>query len=266
MEKVIDDFNCTKHVVYLGESEFSTWQLFIYAKAYSGQVKTSKVTVGDETTVLEKVLIGGDLIRIKHSEIDAYLCASVCFKDDNPEVYFRKYHGEHETEINNLDTIWEICSDRRIYQGEGIRPHSPTVVLKHLNSGRLLTIEAATGKCNLGPVNLNPNNTDIICTTRFEPLQLKVNTLKSNLSYKIACQVSNSGDGNTEVMYLSQGDSILTKDDLENKPESIQLSKDLLFVPLEDHFYDETRIRAEFHLENKVDEAFVIETVDESEK
>lgn len=25
VEKIIDDFNCTKHVVYLGESEFSTW-------------------------------------------------------------------------------------------------------------------------------------------------------------------------------------------------------------------------------------------------
>ena len=206
------------------------------------------------------------MIRIKHSEIDAYLAASVCFKDSAPEVYFRKYYGEHETEVNNANTIWEINEDREVYQGKGIVPNSPCVVLKHLNSGRILTIDAATGRCNLGPINLNQNMSNLICTTRFEPLQLKVDSLRADLSYKIACQVINEDSSYTEMMYLASGKEVLSKDELENTSESIKLSQDLLFVPLEDHFYDETRIRAEFNLENKVDEAFVIEMVEEEEK
>lgn len=67
-------------------------------------------------------------------------------------------------------------------------------------------------------------------------------------------------------MYLSQGSELLNKDDLENKPQSIKLTQELLFVPLEDHFYDESRIRAEFSTKNKVDEAFVIEMVSQEEK
>ena len=41
----------------------------------------------------------GTLIRLKHTEFESDLTASINFINDKPEVYLRKYNGTHLEEL-----------------------------------------------------------------------------------------------------------------------------------------------------------------------
>jgi hypothetical protein len=62
------------------------------------------------------------------------------------------------------------------------------------------------------------------------------------------------------------GQNTLNKDGFENKHESLELSRELLFEPLEDYLLEETRTRAEFTQSNNSDEAFLVTQIDDTEK
>lgn len=58
----------------------------------------------------QQMISGSDIITIKHSELEGLLCASISFQGENPEVYFRKYNGQHQEEeqsvgYHNLDQL-----------------------------------------------------------------------------------------------------------------------------------------------------------------
>jgi hypothetical protein len=59
----------------------------------------------------EHFIKGGDLVRLKHTEIEGFLTADQCYEDEsgkNPEIYIRKYTGSYNTELNHVDSLWEV--------------------------------------------------------------------------------------------------------------------------------------------------------------
>ncbi len=65
-----------------------------------------------------KTIQGGDFIRIKCPALNSYLTSSLCYQENTPEVYYRKYMGDFQEEHLTPNTIWEIYHKKRIYQGK----------------------------------------------------------------------------------------------------------------------------------------------------
>jgi hypothetical protein len=88
VQKVFTDIYSDLHIIYLGYDQECTWQLFLHSnpKEETAQGKQEQI-------------IGHDVITIKHSELDGYLCSSLNFKSEYPEVYFRTYQGTQQEEV-----------------------------------------------------------------------------------------------------------------------------------------------------------------------
>ena len=69
------------YTVYLGAEPDLTWQILEHSKAKSDEFEQSQVITGNQ------------LITIKHTELEAFLCANACFSDGLIQPYFRKYEG-----------------------------------------------------------------------------------------------------------------------------------------------------------------------------
>lgn len=80
VQKVLLDIKSYKHIAFLGGENFSTWKIFLCSKSQQSD---------------EEAISGTELVRIRHSELTAYLASSLCFEGQTPEIYFRNYHGEY---------------------------------------------------------------------------------------------------------------------------------------------------------------------------
>ena len=63
---------------------------------------------GSHKTEDSMIVRGGDIIRLKHTEIEAYLAADVCMQTQHPEVYGRIYQGTYAEELDCINTFWEV--------------------------------------------------------------------------------------------------------------------------------------------------------------
>ena len=73
----------------------STWQIFPHGKEFIEE---------DDINVIK----GGDLIRLRHTELLEYLSVDQAFNSENPEVYLHKYNGDYEEEGNTAKSIFEV--------------------------------------------------------------------------------------------------------------------------------------------------------------
>lgn len=87
VQKVFTDLNSNMHTVFLGYEQTCTWQLFLHSAPQEN----------DEPRPQE--IVGHDVITIKHSELEGYLCSSISFQGDSPEIYFRCYKGSTPEEV-----------------------------------------------------------------------------------------------------------------------------------------------------------------------
>ncbi len=89
------------------------------------------------------IVRGGDLVRIRHTEHEAYLAADYCMQTENPEVYGRLYYGEFSEESESMNSIWEVEIDNRSNKGGnceilGSKKNYKHLRLRHLLTGRIL--------------------------------------------------------------------------------------------------------------------------------
>ena len=251
VQKVLSDPKCFRHTAYLGGEKFSTWKIFLHSRPLDGEKKQ------------DKVIRGGDLVRIKHSELDAMLTSSLCFEDQTPEIYFRDYYGEYIEEKNILNSIWEISHNQKIFQGSTFELDKDLVTLRHLNSGRLLCIETLTGKVYLEPISGSYSSKDEDENImRLMTVQRGMTHLEPYSTYRIQHKDSHSQISS----YLSYTEEDLSRDMLENKNSTTRLIKDMQFAPLENHFFDERRIKACFSEKLNIEEAFIFTKVPPEEE
>eukprot|EP00753_Platysulcus_tardus_P010959 PLAT3172.1.p1 GENE.PLAT3172.1~~PLAT3172.1.p1 ORF type:complete len:3198 (-),score=1828.26 PLAT3172.1:113-9706(-) len=62
------------------------------------------ISYSDYNPAADRYIMGGDAVRLRHTEADAYLCADV----DTGRVYLRVYSGEESSEALSTDALWEI--------------------------------------------------------------------------------------------------------------------------------------------------------------
>ena len=137
---------------------------------------------------LQKI-VGHDAILIKHTELEALLCASIAFQNECPEIYFRSYNGVHTEEEISLNNIWEIIHHDKLFQGKAFETGSKAkIVLRHFNSSRLLC------KDERGNLILEKMITEVN-SPRYEPvvfnvdpIQVGLKRLYANQTYKIVTE------------------------------------------------------------------------------
>ena len=119
-----------RHEVYLGENGYEAWEILLFSSNYhSSDAETNRL------------IEGYDLIRIKHSEFDSYLSASLSFEFDRPEeVYFRRYNGVFSEEETGINDIWEIAHHRRINQGTTFQLPETPICLRNFNTGKKIMV------------------------------------------------------------------------------------------------------------------------------
>lgn len=90
---------------------------------------------------------GGDLIRIRHTEIAGELTVETNFSNDFEECFLRKYQGEFPEEETSVNSVWEVEIDSPFFRGDQIEifneeseEQAKTYRLRHLLSGKLLVI------------------------------------------------------------------------------------------------------------------------------
>lgn len=217
----------------------------------------------DDTDKLK--LEGGDLVRIRHSELSAYLCSSLNFEGENPEVYFRQYYGKYLEEMDSLNTIWEICHGDVIFQGKKIDCMLDQVVLRHFNSGRVMKIETEpmSGKTSLENVDYDyeGHESEIPKTKLYiVPVQTGMTHVQVDTTYRFKY------DNDRVPLYLSHTEKNLSRDTLERKSQTLKMMSEVKFTPLEDEFFDVIRSEAEFKETINVEEAYIFTKISEKEK
>jgi hypothetical protein len=218
------------HTVFLGYEQSCTWQLFLHSLPK------------DEDNPKTPEILGHDVITIKHSELEGYLCSSISFQGDSPEIYFRCYKGQHpEEEIsvgkpNQLNCLWEIIHENRLMQGRSFDANSrQRFILRHFSSGRLLCIDERSNlvleKLSNEGASLRPD--PLILSV--EPIQKGQNKIYSNQSYRIFVNQE-------QPLILSRSQENLTWKTLESNVKTAELEKEMNFTPLDDSYLDETRV------------------------
>ena len=125
-----NDENSTRFEANLSLSQEISWRLCFHGK--------------DPSLDENKILRGGNLVRIRHNETGSFLAAQVSFSTKKMEAFLRIYEGEYTEEINSVSTLWEVEYDKNIHRGakcllfdEGGNPIKYR--LRHYLTGRALT-------------------------------------------------------------------------------------------------------------------------------
>ena len=231
MQKVFTDVKSSRHVVYLGYEQSSTWQIFLHSNPVDESASSSNLNM----------IMGHDVITIMHSELEGMLCSSISFHGENPEAYFRTYTGQFRKEEHySLNNFWEISHYDSLFQGKPFETRRSHIILRHFNSGRVLCAEN-NSSLHLEKVltDIGSQKSDPVVLT-VEPIQIGQAKLYSNQSYKIMMH-------HRPDLLLSHSKEYLSLKSMENNVKTAELEKEMMFTPLEDSYFDEKRVKAIFH-------------------
>lgn len=245
------DKRCKRFRLFLSQESNCAFQIILYRK---------------NTEPLTDLLMGGDLVKITHTEIQADLSASIGFKGQNKEVYMRHYAGEFKEEKVSLNSFWVMEHENFENAGDkfaikekesGSRLKRSTVRLRHLLSGNLLKqIQDDQGEesCYL---NDNVGCKDYLLLD-FEPV------VKSNAMIL-----------NKQTYFLTSQDQQFLKYRRDRKlMKNKTFLKDLLkerdpeydFYPLDDQDLNEEKYMSYFSNDFSSEDAFTIERMSDIDK
>ena len=126
-QNVVDP-NCSRHIAYIGDSEYNIWKILVHSK-------------WDTATRLATKIRGHDIVRFHVADADAYLTSSVSFEGAQAEVYLRHYYGDSPGEKTGINSLWELTHFCKIFQGAEFLTHATDrVLLRHFNSGKILAV------------------------------------------------------------------------------------------------------------------------------
>lgn len=255
------DERCKRYMIYLSQESNSAFQIVLYRKNTSVH--------GDE-------LLGGDIVKITHTEIQADLTANICYGDDGYEVFMRNYHGEFGDENSSLASYWVMEHENFENAGENfkikitedkIRSKS-TVRLRHFISGCLVmnrkVENALKDKANLKNDEKKivscflqtDSSSDEYIQIDLEPVVKSSNLLINKNTYFLTSSNDmkflkyNRKDEAVDYILRDNG-KLLSK--LKKRDEKYQ------FYPLEDEDLSEKKYRSVFSEEFSSEDAYTIE-------
>lgn len=126
-----------------------------YEAIISNDLETTWQIIYHSTNEALKVVKGQELILLRHTELQGDLSADINYNTKVPEVFVRRYDGDHEDEKFSLNSVWEIEWERSagrgdpcaIFTGENDskgKPKYQKFTLRHFLTGRVLTLENVT--------------------------------------------------------------------------------------------------------------------------
>lgn len=132
--------------------------------------------------------------------------------------------------------MWEILHEDKLLQGRPFEAHNrQRFILRHFNSGRLLCIDERSNlvleKLSNEGASLRPDP----LVLSVEPIQKGQNKIYSNQSYRIFVNQD-------QPLILSRSQENLTWKTLESNVKTAELEKEMNFTPLDDDYFDESRI------------------------
>jgi hypothetical protein len=215
-------------------------------------------------------ILGGDLVRVTHTEIQADLCSSISHIPNTfPEVYFRSYDGEYKEEATSLHSYWiiehmlfEYSGDRfRIGTNETIENRSSTRVrLRNFVTGGVLGKSTLPNGIESELVSIN-NLEDV---KNFSSLDLE--PIVRNHGYLV----------NSQIYFISEAEST---DYLKyDRDARIDLDIDLLmtelknrapeypFYPLNNTDIGEVKYCTKLNKEFSSEDAYIVQKVNDTDK
>jgi len=119
-----------RYEAHVSQFKDCTWKIHYYGKHKEND---------------EAIVRGGDLIKLKHTELNAYLAADTLVQVESTKVYGREYIGEFPEEDNSINTIWEVELDEHTTRGaqciiKDEKNNSKPLKLRHFLTGKILSI------------------------------------------------------------------------------------------------------------------------------
>lgn len=256
--KHLVDPSCTRFQLYLSQEVEVSWKIELHSRIRNHS---------------QDRLYGDSLIKLQHTESNAYIGADIPMIVSRPEelrteVFARTYMGNLENEITTLGCIWEIehtrvdkrgvefnCSLMINSQNESYRLSQP-FRLKHYITGKYLNYKLENKLMQVALSNhLNTKNPAEYVPLLFEPLMKSAEYLRFGHSYYMKSKLG----------YVRH----LTKQNLSNNLLINQYktnSSDSGFVPLEDSFKEHRLTSMNFDKEFSTEDAYLIKNIDDDYK
>jgi hypothetical protein len=204
------------------------------------------------------LVMGNDLINLKHTELEGLLTADLAYAMENPEIYVKNYTGEYKSEDNSANSIWEIehlVNDERGREFCLTSENNPDGVLykksevfrlRHFASGMLLDKIRHSDKEHLilsSPIETKGKKSNFTKLTCL-PILKHIDNIHESTSYFILTEESLFPGYEQDPLYIKCSKdkaNNLTRKDIKQKPgrEASKLSE--FYAPLEDSDLPEER-------------------------
>jgi hypothetical protein len=85
---------------------------------------------------------GGDLIKLRQTELGLCLTADNYYNGENPEAYLYNYNGDYKEERETLNSIFTVEIPTSFYRGVVCQQNEKSsFTLRHLITGKVLSVE-----------------------------------------------------------------------------------------------------------------------------
>ena len=234
---VIDPVDPThnRYRVYLSQEAESAWRLVLFR--FSG--------------LKPNLVLGNDLITLKHTELEGYLSADLAYELENPEVFVRNYNGEFKTEEHSLMHVWEIeqmeseekgkefiLEENHDDTGYSIHKRSKPFRLRHFATGMLLrTQKNEADHINYlvldvlsESVRQKAHFSKLIC----QPILRHITHMQEGNSYYLIIKESLAGNENDPLYVKCQPAHKLDRGSIRDQFDQLPPDSKKYFIPLED--------------------------------
>jgi hypothetical protein len=231
-----------RYRVYLSQEAESAWRLTLFR--YSG--------------LSPDLILGNDLITLKHTELEGYLSADLAYDLPTPEIFVRNYDGEFKTEESSLMHVWEIEHMENEEKGKefvleenhddtGYSNHkrSKPFRLRHFASGMLLRTYKKEGE-HINYLTLDSPHEGLRQKTSFsriisQPILRHINHMQADNSYYLLIKESLAGNENDPLFIKCQSGVKLNRKVIKERFNRLPADSKKYFTPLEENELSEDR-------------------------
>lgn len=231
-----------RYRVYLSQQIESAWRIMLFRSC----------------DLSNNLVMGNDLIKLKHTELEGFLSADLAYTMENPEIFVKNYTGEYKSEENSANSIWEIehvVSDERGREFKLTSQNNPDGVpykkseifrLRHFCSGMLLDKVRHSDKEHLvlsSPIETKGKKSNFTKLTCL-PILKHIENIQESTSYFLLTEESPFPGYEQDPLYIKcarDKESNLTRKGIKQKPNRAMSKLNEFYSPLEDSYLPEER-------------------------
>lgn len=231
-----------RYRVYLSQQAESAWRLTLFR--CSG--------------LNSNLILGNDLITLKHTELEGFLSADLAYDLPTPEIFVRNYMGEFKTEDQSLMNVWEIEHMENDEKGKeflleenhedsthNYQKWSKPFRLRHFATGMLLkTFKKPSDHINYLVLDspsegarMKNHFSKLVC----QPILRHISHIQEGNSFYLVIKENLAGNEN-EPLYIKCRPGIkLDRKSIRERFDRASADARHCFIPLEDHELSDDR-------------------------